>query len=145
MRGPLKWSTLLFLPVATVACLVPPPPLELRESALVAPDAAYGCALGLVDSLGYTLRASDRASGFLSAGRAYTVFAGQRRDQLTVAILKVNDSTQVHVTAKTTDVTAKQDGADNATTIGASDKLASDAILILSRCGDARVASAGQP
>jgi hypothetical protein len=67
MRSILKPSVLLHLPISAVACATVHVPREYRQVATLAPDAAYGCALTLVDSLGYTLRSSDRASGFLSA------------------------------------------------------------------------------
>jgi hypothetical protein len=111
-------------------------PREYRAFTSVTPDSAYNCAQVLVDSLGYTLRSSDRTSGFLSGDRVYrTTLYGERTDLLTLTILKQSSGqSELHVTAGTNCV---QPGSDNARgPVAPSDKVVQDATFLLARCGN---------
>jgi|GEM_PF-5309042 hypothetical protein len=112
-------------------------PREYRAFAPVAPEAAYNCAQVLVDSLGYTLRSSDRATGFLSGARAYSAgIFGERTDLLTVTILKQSSGqSEFHVTAGTNGVQVVNSD-DVRGPIAPSDKVMGDAVFLLARCGN---------
>lgn len=108
-------------------------PKQYRVDSAVAPATAYGCAQALVDSLGYTVRASDLAGGFLRAEREYLL--GSRYDVLTLAVLKATDGqTEVHVTAET------QDGGRGPAP--RSSRVMSDANRLLTQCGGSTAAPA---
>jgi hypothetical protein len=104
-------------------------PKQYRVDTAIAPDTAYGCAQRLVDSLGYTVRSSDLAGGFLRVEREYML--GNRYDVLTLALLKATDGqTEMHVTAET-------DGVSDSgrSPVIRSSRVMSDANLLLTRCG----------
>jgi hypothetical protein len=74
-------------------------PNEYWGLSTVTTDTEYGCALAFVDSAGYDLISSDRASGFL---RASHIENATFRDVIVVAILaKTGGQTEMHVTAET--------------------------------------------
>lgn len=121
---------MLVVPVM-LAC-VTVAPIQQRALGPVAPDSAYGCALAQVDHLGYTLTASDRASGFLTAERRYTRrVAYAARDVLSVAISRQSGGqTEVHVTG-TSDL-ANREGVLGPT--GPTDQVTADAAAISKTC-----------
>lgn len=105
-------------------------PHQYREVAPVAPDVAYTCAQLVLDSLGYTVKSSDRVGGFLKAERSYLL--GSHFDILTLAMIKQTDSqSELHVTAETEAVGA--DGGRGPFLL--SGQVKAEANLLLTRCG----------
>ncbi len=99
MRHRREWSLSLSLLVFAVACTSVVIPNEYWGLSTVTTNTAYGCALAFVDSAGYNLISSDRASGFL---RASHIENATFRDVIAVTILaKTGGQTEMHVTAET--------------------------------------------
>jgi len=126
--------TVCYASIAVVAGCISVAPHEARIVSTIAPETAYRCALGLVDSLGYTLASSDQKSGFLKADRQYNDIFAVHRDQLTVTILKPDSAhTEVHVSGSSE--AGNYDTRDVLGPTAPSGQVASDASLVAARCG----------
>jgi len=94
------------LAISIVSCAPVPTWETAREYRMLSPtplDATYACVVSVTDSLGYTVRASDRAGGFVRVERYYVPYVHwQARDLINVSILPRSDTrTTLRLTAWT--------------------------------------------
>jgi hypothetical protein len=110
-------------------------PETYHQSASVAPDTAYTCASHVIDSLGYTVQASDKSGGFLRATRQRSGLFSQDLDVLTLKVAA--DTAGKAGVSVTAGGDALREAANNATArviTGPSGRASDDAHLVLSRC-----------
>jgi len=105
---------------------------EYRVLAISPQDATYGCVVALTDSLGYTVRASDRSGGFVRVERYYLppvhLYA---RDLINVSIITDHERrTAVRLTAWT-----EETYRDLFRQTDLSDQVLRDATALAVRCG----------
>jgi hypothetical protein len=121
--------------VVGIACAPNVTPQQYRVLTPVPSKTAYACALALVDSLGYTLKSSDRASGFLTSEKTFN--KGRGWEVLTVATLNASsDKTELHVTAETdVDVMDLKSGILTRTPTTPDGTALEDAGIVITHCG----------
>jgi hypothetical protein len=105
---------------------------EYRTLSATPLDATYGCVVSVTDSLGYTVRASDRAGGFVRVERYYVPYVHwQARDLINVSIFPRSDARMtLRLTAWT-----EQTHRDLFGPTDISDRVLADAALLATRCG----------
>jgi len=109
-------------------------PETYRQSATLAPETAYTCASRVIDSLGYTVQASDKSGGFLRATRQKAWPFNQNLDVLTFRVAAdTGGKAGLEVTAGGDALSGDANHTARVIT-GPSDRASDDAQLVLSRC-----------
>ena len=135
--------------LCAIGCLVPaiivgcaPVPIwetarEYRVLSATPLDVTYACVMWATDSLGYTVRASDRTGGFARVERYYVPYVHyQARDLINVSILAAGDNrTALRLTAWTEETHRDLFGPTDI-----SDRVIKDANALAARCGGGPVA-----
>lgn len=134
MRRMLTPGVVVLLPLIVAACATASvAPEQFRVLSPVPVKTAYSCVQALVDSLGYTVTSSDRASGFLASQRLNN--AGTGWDMLTVSLLKQADGrTELHVTAASDFRAVGKDG-EQRISVPPSESVTFQAGEVLTHCG----------
>lgn len=129
-------SLVPWLTAATVVGCAPVPTWrtarEYRVLAVSPQDATFGCVVALTDSLGYTVRASDRSGGFVRVERYYLPpVHWYARDLINVAIITDHEHRPtVRLTAWT-----EETFRDLFRPTDLSDQVVKDATEVAVRCG----------
>jgi hypothetical protein len=122
-----RWLCVVPL-VLVMACPNAGIPTQWRSVTPASVDVTFACAQTVVDSLGYSVTASDKASGFL---RAQNVINTDTRDILLVTVVQSGTGTELHVTGESYGmITAAAKGMTHP-----SDKVVQDGSFIIARCG----------
>jgi|HubBroStandDraft_6_1064221.scaffolds.fasta_scaffold192949_1 hypothetical protein len=130
-RARVAWLALVII----VGCAPVPTWETAREYRLVSAtplDATYGCVVSVTDSLGYTVRASDRAGGFVRVERYYVPYIHwQARDLINVSIIPQSDArATLRLTAWTEETHRDLFGPTDI-----SPRVLADATQLAARCG----------
>lgn len=123
------------MPATIIGCAAVPTWATAREYRVLTAtpqDATYACVVSLTDSLGYSVRASDRSGGFVRVERYYLPpIHFQARDLINASIVTRGDrSTALRLTAWTEETHRDQFGPTDL-----SDRVLKDATELASRCG----------
>jgi hypothetical protein len=121
--------------VVGISCVPNVTPQQYRVVTPVPSTTTYACALALVDSLGYTLKSSDRASGFLTGEKTFN--KGRGWEVLTVATLNESaGKTELHVSAETDiDATSQKSAVPTRTPTTPDNTALEDAGTVITHCG----------
>lgn len=123
------------MPATIIGCAAVPTWETAREYRVLTAtpqDATYACVVSLTDSLGYTVRASDRTGGFVRVERYYVPYVHyQARDLINASIITRSDHrTALRLTAWTEETHRDLFGPTDI-----SDRVLKDATELATRCG----------